>query len=112
MGSWAYGPLDNDTAADWIGDTMHKSKLPKLIEKGLKSRDEAKVRAAAFLLERVGYGYDTDVLNKHLTLAISKLEEMLDDDVWLSSWKDPPEVKRSVRSQIRSLKKRLTESSE
>ena len=113
MGSWAYGPLDNDAASDWMGDIMHKSKLPNLFEKGLNNHDESKIRAAAFLLERVGYEYmyDTNALNKHLTLAISKLKEMLEDKVWLDSWKDPSEVERRVRSQIRALKKRLTKPS-
>lgn len=110
MGAWAYGPIDNDTAADWMAVTMRKSKLPNLIEKGLKSRNEDEVRAAAFMLELVGYTYmyDIDVLDKHLTLAVERLSGLLEDDEWLSSWSHSAEIKRSVRRQISALQKRIS----
>ena len=38
MGAWGEHPVDNDTAADWFGDLMDKTKLPKQIEKALKSK--------------------------------------------------------------------------
>ena len=109
MGAWNFGPIDNDTAADWMGTTMAKSKLPKLIGQGLKSKDTDEVRAAALLLEQVGYTYmyDIDVLDKHLKLAVKQLGKILKDDDWLSSWTDSGEVRKSVQRQISELKKRL-----
>ena len=109
MGAWFYGPIDNDAAADWMGDTMHKSKLPKLIEKGLKSKSQDVVRAAAFLLEQVGYTYmyDIEVLDKHLALAVEKLDALRNDEDWLSSWSQPGAVRRSIGKQLDALQTRL-----
>lgn len=115
MGSWSYGPIDNDTAADWLGDTMDKSKLPKRIENGLKSRKYPnKVRAAAFLLEKVGYVYMYDVrlLDKHLKLAVERLGEILDDGDWIATWSRSGEIKKSLRKQISTLTKRIDNASE
>lgn len=109
MGAWGYEPEDNDTAADWIGVVMSKSKLPSLIQKGLKSKREEEVRAAAYLLEQVGHVwiYDIDVLEEHLALGVRSLDRVLQSEDWIQSWNDPGQVKRSIRRQIRKLKNRL-----
>lgn len=109
MGAWGYQPEDNDTAADWFGNTMGKSKLPSRIERGLRSKDEDEVRAAAFLLEQVGYVYiyDVSVLTDHLALAIEKLHGILHDKAWIENWRDSNAIKRSLRKQIKELKVRL-----
>jgi len=104
MGAWGEHPVDNDTAADWFGDLMDKTKLPNQIEKALKSGEPEIQRVAAWLLGRIGYTYvyDIDALEKHLALAIEKLEEILKGD-WIKEWVNQSAVKRSVRKQIKVL---------
>ncbi len=69
------GPIDNDTAADWFGDEMDKMKISKRIREGLESTSSAEVRAAAFLLQQVGfvYVYPIDDLDADLKAAIDAL---------------------------------------
>lgn len=109
MGAWSTGPLDNDTAADFMAGVMRKSKLPKIIEKGLKGKCPEEVRAAAVMLEHVGYSYmyDVDVLDKHLILAVEKLQDILENKVWVESWNYPANARLAIREQILKLVKRF-----
>src|SRR3954452_8278729 len=87
MGAWGPAAWDNDDAADWFGDLFAATKLAQRVEKALKTKDveeyAGKVRAAAYMLVVLGrvYIWPVDDLDRHLRLAIEKLEAIseLDD---------------------------------
>ncbi len=87
MGAWGHEAWDNDDAADWFGDLFAKTKLAARVEKALNTKDveeyAGRVRAAAYILVALGRGYiwPSEELDRHLRLAIEKLEEIsrLDD---------------------------------
>lgn len=106
MESWDHGPLDNETAQDWICDVMRTP--AREITGALDSELPEHWRVAAFLLEQVGYRnvYPGELLEEHLDLAIERLEGLLEDEAWLASWEDPKAARRSVEDQIRRLRHR------
>ena len=80
MGAWGKAPWDNDDAADWFGDLFATTKLADRVETTLKMEDveeyAGRIRAAAYLLIALGrvYVWPVDDLDRHLRLAIEKLE--------------------------------------
>jgi hypothetical protein len=80
MGAWGSAAWDNDDAADWFGDLFAATKLAARVEKTLKKKDveeyAGQIRAAAYLLVALGrvYVWPIDDLDRHLRLAIEKLE--------------------------------------
>ena len=109
MGAWGEGPLDNDSSADWFGDLMEKTKLPDHVEKALRSDRYPDVRAAAWLLEKIGFTfvYDADELDNHLKLAIERLRSIRSDDDWINGWTDSAVIKRELDKQIEMLELRV-----
>ena len=87
MGAWGTAAWDNDDAADWFGDLFAATKLAARVEKTLKKKDieeyAGQIRAAAYMLVALGrvYIWPVDDLDRHLKLAIEKLEAIseLDD---------------------------------
>ncbi len=87
MGAWGNAAWDNDDAADWFGDLFTATKLAARVEKALNTKDveeyAGKIRAAAYMLVALGrvYIWPVEDLDRHLTLAIQKLEAIseLDD---------------------------------
>ena len=87
MGAWGKRPWDNDIAADWFGNMMDATGLAEYVEKTLRQEldnddpgfaaDE--IRAAVTVLIMLGhiYVWPGDMLENHLKLAISRLEEIL-----------------------------------
>ena len=107
MGSWGEGPLDGDTPADWFFN-LKEIGLFDLIEEGLNSNDYQIVRAAVWLFAKLGesaFVYDVYVIDEHRDLALKKLEEILADEDWLNTWRDPEAVRHSLREQIREVEK-------
>lgn len=81
MGTWADAPWDNDEAADWFGDLFEETKLAERVAATLVldiDEHHREIRAAASLLIFLGrvYVWPVEVLDQHLELAASKLEEM------------------------------------
>ena len=86
MGAWGTAAWDNDDAADWYGDLFDATGLANRVEEALNRDpnypDELSaanvIRAAAFLLVQLGrvYIWPVDDLDRHLALAIQKLEAM------------------------------------
>ena len=109
MGAWGTEPYDNDGSADWFGDTMAKTKLPKRIGDTLKKKDPYydNWRAAAYLLQQIGhvYVYDINVLEEHLALAVVRMNEILTDKEWIADWKDSAKIKRALKKQIKELER-------
>ena len=87
MGAWGYEPYANDTAADWFANTMDSNTpLPVAIGTALESSYESEIRAAAFLLEKIAYGYiyPNKLREPHIETAIGKLQKMLESE-WVDS---------------------------
>jgi len=105
MGAWGEDAYENDTAGDWFDYTFEKAKLSWHVQKALNSDYVEEQRAAAYLLEHLGkvYIYPTDELEKHLALAIIRLEDLLDDEEWIDSWRSKIRIKRAVQKQIKNL---------
>ena len=79
MGAWGTAAWENDGAADWFGDTFDATGLARHVEETLNGDvDDAceEIRAAAYLLVALGrvYIWPVDDLDRHLALAIGKLE--------------------------------------
>jgi len=110
MGTWGIESWESDLAADWFAKMFEETKLDDFIEKTLclDSLDYyEEIRAASAIL--IGLGrkgiWPFENLERHLKLAITKLEEIL-------SLQDCPlneceEIVQKVRDEIKELKLRL-----
>ena len=108
MGTWGNKPWDNDAAADWFGDTMDKTGLAKQVEETLQlDLDEyyEEVRAAAAVLVLLGHTYvwPVDDLDRHLELAASRLEEILEKDLF----EGEEEFAQPIQEEIKILRSRI-----
>jgi hypothetical protein len=86
MGAWGTAAWENDGAADWFGDTFDATGLARHVEATLNGDpedDHEEIRAAAYLLVALGrvYIWPVDDLDRHLALAISKLEAIRELDI-------------------------------
>ena len=111
MGAWATAAWDNDGAADWFGDMFESTGLAEYVQKTLE-RDvddyHEEIRAATYLLVALGrvYIWPINDLDDHLTLAISKLEEVKA----LPIYQEAPEFVDAINEEIDVLKSRLKKS--
>lgn len=96
MGAWGVGPIDNDSAADWLGNTLEP--VVAQVEAVLKRYEATKtplylvdeVRAAAWLFSRLdrNFVYDSMVRDDHrerLAKALAHCETVaydMGDHVW------------------------------
>jgi hypothetical protein len=108
MGVWGKLPWDNDGAADWYGDLFEKTKLAVQVEDALKLDVEdshEEIRAAASMLLFLGRVYIWPVcdLDRHLTLAADRLEEVSRVDVIAES----PELVEEIGAEIQELRSRI-----
>jgi len=112
MGTWGHLPWDNDSAADWFGDTFDKTKLALRVEEALKlpaadSADEIRAAAAVVLLLGHTYVWPVHDLDRHLTLAADRLEEIRK----LGSYAEVPEIESSISAEIQELRSRIKDAS-
>jgi hypothetical protein len=108
MGAWATAAWDNDGAADWFGDMFDATGLAKYVEETLERDTEEfheEIRAAAYMVVALGrvYVWPIDDLDKHLALAISKLEEVKA----LEIYQEVPDFVKAIDKEITVLKSRL-----
>jgi Domain of unknown function (DUF4259) len=108
MGAWGKLPWENDGAADWFGDLFDKTKLAQEVEDTLKLDVEdshEEIRAAASVLLSLGrvYVWPINDLDRHLTLAADRLEEVSRVDVIAES----PELVEEIRGEIQVLRSRI-----
>ncbi len=108
MSAWATAAWDNDRAADWFGDMFDATGLAKYVEEALQLDVEdhhEEVRAAAYMLIALGrvYVWPIHDLDNHLTLAISKLEEVKA----LETYQDVPDLVKAIDEEVAVLKARL-----
>jgi hypothetical protein len=116
MGVWGNNPWDSDDAADWLADTLKDLHLDERLDEVFAEPQDnyEAVRAAAYLLQVLGFAYvwpgDLDRLDAHLTKAITLLESMIDpestdeDMDFLELWDNDPEIIAAVQAQIIVLK--------
>jgi uncharacterized protein DUF4259 len=108
MGAWGTKPWDNDDAADWFQILMDKTELPKYVEEALQFNiedglgDAGAVRAAAAVLVLLGHTFvwPIDDLDRHLELAASRLEAILQKGYGGSA-------EESIRAEIDVLRSRI-----
>jgi len=106
MGAWGKLPWENDGAADWFDDLFDKTKLAKRVEDTLKldaADSHEEIRAAASVLLFLGRDYIWPDLNRHLTLAADRLEEVSRLDAIAES----PESVEEIRAEIQELRSRI-----
>jgi hypothetical protein len=121
MGAWGHEPWGNDLAADWFGEFFSGISADARIRKAFKDpNDLCVIRAACYVLGSLGRVYvwpgDLDKLGPLLDRGIELLSRMarpsaedLEDDDFLEYWDDDPEFLKSVKSQLRELRKRRAE---
>src|SRR5947207_6141482 len=98
MGAWGNAPWDNDLAADWFAELVGDTGLADRVEQTLKHRDleeyAPEIRAAAYVLIALGRNYiwPVDDLDRHLKLAIKKLEAIRR----LADYEGMPEIDEEI----------------
>jgi hypothetical protein len=86
MGAWGSLPWDNDAAADWYGNLFDNTKLSEHVEEALKldaedGYEEIRAAAAVVLLLCHNYVWPVNDIDRHLEMAVSRLEELLRLDI-------------------------------
>jgi len=108
MGIWGARPWDSDAAADWFGDLLSESGFAEQVERTLSldvEDDFEEVRAAAAVLVLLGriYVWPVEDLDRHLELAASRLEEIIERDLY----EGDEELIATVRGEIDLLRSRV-----
>jgi hypothetical protein len=108
MGTWDAAPWDNDAAADWFGDLFDQTGVAMRVEETLlldPQEAHEEIRAAAAMLLFLGrtYVWPIDDLDRHLKLAIKRLEEIEK----LGVYEEAPEIVERVRREAELLRSRL-----
>ena len=118
MGAWGTEAWDNDAAADWFADFFEGFSLNAKIKEAFELEDgNDEIRAACFILGSLGRVYvwndDLDELKVLLERGIALLSKMIDaedeNNDFLESWDNNPEVIASVQEQIKELQARRSE---
>jgi hypothetical protein len=112
MGAWGYSPLQNDTAADWLGDIGDycSQRVAQVFAQDFNKYEAEEIRAACLLLERLGESYlwPPQILQTQLKQGIAFLVELRDDEEWAAEWQEPNEIRNALQEQITALKQRLS----
>jgi hypothetical protein len=108
MGAWGTAAWENDGAADWFGETFDATGLARHVEETLNGDpedDHQEIRAAAYLLATLGrvFIWPVDDLDRHLALAISKLEAIREMDIY----QEAPSFVEAIDAEIGVLRSRL-----
>ncbi len=113
MGAWGYGPLQNDSAADWLGDIGEycSAQVAQVLDMGRMDAEWEEVRAACWLLERLGdtYVWPTEAFIAQVRQGIDWLMWLRDESGWHEDWNKPNDLRVSLDAQISTLTQMLTE---
>lgn len=104
MGTWGYGPLESDGAAEWMEEAGRP--VARQIKRALTKRrlDYDAVRAASLLIQEA---FSISILTpddiaKLVPLAIEALETLSDTE-YVQEFDDPAAVQTSLREQVEGL---------
>jgi hypothetical protein len=99
MGSWGYGPFDNDDAAE----LMLRIVEPLATEVASLHRykyNEVRAAACALLaLDQAGVYVDIETLDQ----AAENLQDILESD-WIAEWRQPATIRKRLREEIAALR--------
>lgn len=104
MGSWGYGPFDNDESHTWLIESIIveiEKALFFSIEDSFTWAEER--RAASHLLYTL---WKADIMVMHMCdlakIAMWRLNEILHDE-WVDNFDNPQKVKKSIQKQIKQM---------
>ncbi len=105
MGSWAYGPLDNDVALDWVDGILGKvvddtNQVLQQWQDDVNNFEGELLRAAAEVCKQMA------PLSPEIVALLPQLHqalETLSTSEWVDRWDDPPKVAAAIRSQMARL---------
>ena len=108
MGTWGAAPWDNDAAADWFAEFMDTTGIAKQVEQTLQldiDDNYEEIGAASAVLVLLGHTYvwPVDDIDRHLELATSRLEEILEKDIF----EGEEEFTQSIQEEIKLLRSRI-----
>lgn len=108
MGAWGTAAWDNDSAADWYGELFDTTGLARHVEEALNCEPEEDpdvIRAAANVLVSMGrvYIWPIDDLDRHLRLAIQKLEAVRE----LEEFQEAEGFVAAIDAELAELRSRL-----
>lgn len=111
MSTWGHLPWENDSAADWFGDTFDQTKLAQRVEDTLNldvedSADEIRAAAAVLLLLGHTFVWPVKEIDRHLALAADRLSEIKESGIY----DEAPEIVASLDAEIQELRRRIKES--
>jgi hypothetical protein len=105
MGTWGYGPLENDQAADWLSE----SGILDNIERDLFVSEEEEVewqsirRAAAYFVQVLWDGGFRVDLCRLSHLAMYRLSEVYTNEDWINQFEEPEELRNSILEQFHKM---------
>lgn len=109
MGAWGNLPWENDKAAQWLSDLFDRTQLALRVEEALKldvEESHEEIRAATAVLLFLGHSCVwTDDLDRHLALAVERLEEVAQLEIYIEA----PEIVACIRGEIQELRSRIQE---
>lgn len=109
MGAWGVKAWDNDTAADWFGDTLEPvaEEVEKLLRLPVDRSHYDKYRAAAWLLIKIGqnFVYNIDFLEEHLSELLARLQTIRADKEWINTWRNEDNIIKEIDKQIALIQK-------
>ena len=108
MGAWGSLPWDNDAAADWYGNLFDETKLATYVEEALKmaaddGHEEIRAAAAIVLLFCHNYVWPIDDIDRHLEMAVARLEELSGMD----EYQEDADALAKIQAEIGVLKARI-----
>ncbi len=105
MGAWGFGALDNDSAADWFGGLFGETKFRDRVVAGLDSDSPEQVRAAAWVIARLGrvYVWPIESLDQDRIQAAAGLLRLQHDEDWLEMWDGAEQAVGELTVEINAL---------
>ena len=106
MGTWGYGPCDDDDARDFIDELIQAKDATTIVGDAFGDENYAgTIRAAAHFLTLInGYAGNRRLYMRQVKTAIQQLENLLGDEEWIGAWDDPKAAKKAIKKQVAVLK--------
>jgi len=106
MGTWGSKAWENDTAADWFGDTWDACALPEIIDEALKldvREYPEEVRAATFVVIQLAqtFVWPVEKIDEHVKLAHKQLKQLVRSGIH----RDSKGITAQVNKEIAKLSK-------